>query len=103
MCVNRIFIVIVIVMKRSNRGFYKGIPGFTRENEEELYTFAQRLTHVDQQEIRQKLRALEGQCRLLEGVLEMLEPGYETDSQLQERMDKKKQIPTGQRKNEDGI
>jgi len=59
-------------------------------HEDELYTFAQGLTLEDQKGIRQALRTLEGQCRLLELVLEMLEPGYETDSQIKERIARNK-------------
>jgi hypothetical protein len=59
-------------------------------HEDELYTFAQGLTQEDQNRIRKVLRTLEGQCRLLELVLEMLEPGYETDSQIKERIARNK-------------
>ena len=61
-----------------------------RDHEDELYTFAQGLTLEEQNEVRQKLRTLEGQCRFLELVLEMLEPGYETDSQAQNRIAEEK-------------
>jgi hypothetical protein len=62
-------------------------------HEDELYTFAQGLTQEDQNEIGQALRTLEGQCRLLELVLEMIEPGYETEKQVLERIDMNKKTP----------
>ena len=60
------------------------------EHEDDLYTFMQRLTPEEQADIRRKLRLLEGQCHLLELVLEMLKPGYETHKQTLERLAEKK-------------
>ena len=68
------------------------------ENEDLLFEFVQRLTNGDQQEIRKKLRVIEGQCRFLELVLEMFEPSYETESQARKRLDEQKRIRTAQRR-----
>ena len=73
------------------------------ENEDLLFAFVQRFSNEDQQDIRKKLRIIEGQCRFLEHVLEMLEPGYETNSQVRERLDEQKRLRTEQRRIDRGI
>jgi hypothetical protein len=91
---------------RHDYGSKRGRPvGFDlfRNQEDDLYTFVQRLTEADQEEIRQKLRVIEGQRRFLELVLEMFEPGYETEKQTQERLAEQKRLRIEQKRNEQGI
>ncbi len=92
--------------KRHDYGSKRGRPvGYQlmSENEDDLFTFTQKLTPEDIQGIRAKLRTLKGQCHLLELVLEMLEPGYETVNQAKERMAEKKRLQAEQRRREHGI
>ena len=92
--------------KRHDYGPKRGRPvGYQlmSENEDELFTFTQRLTPEEVHGIREKLRILEGQCHLLELTLEMLEPGYETVNQAKERMTEKKRLQAEQRRREYGI
>jgi hypothetical protein len=74
-----------------------------RDHEDDLYAFAQRLTKADQDEIKQKLRVIDGQRRFLESVLEMFEPGYETEKQIQERLSEQKRLRVEKRSNEHDI
>jgi hypothetical protein len=92
--------------KRHDYGPKRGRPvGYQlmSENEDDLFTFTQKLTPEDIQEIRAKLRILEGQCHLLELVLEMLEPGHETLNQTKERMTEKKRSQDERRKDKHNI
>ena len=92
--------------KRHDYGPKRGRPvGFQlmTENEDELYTFMQRLTPEEQEGIRRRLRLLEGQCHLLELLLGMLEPGYETTKQTQERLAVLKRRQMESRRSEQGL
>ena len=73
------------------------------EHEDELYTFMQKLTPDENGDIRRRLRLLEGQCHLLELLLEMLEQGYETSRQTQERLAALKRRQMESRRSEKGI
>ena len=89
--------------KQCDYGASKGRSvGFSlmSENEDMLFAFIRRLDQEELREIRQKLRILEGQCSLLEHALEMVEPGYETESQSQERLAVKKRLHAEQRMGE---